>query len=234
MTINLTSGLYNCFLCNQGGRVDHNLLLQLQLTEFPPLDFETGRFTLPEIIRGPGSSRPSLLDRYHTQSGDDVFYSWWKESHVGYYVRSQKMKRLIGFSGVNWVGAPESLISTPENPLRFVEGPYDVLHSDNVCFFGIPSLMKIRCFFQEHYFVLVPDGDLWTQQYRFSILKATIESLIRLNYGFLGVEFLPRVMDPDQVKQEEVKFIPAEFFKEKLWHKTSLSSKAQQVLASLQ
>jgi hypothetical protein len=231
MTINLNTGLHNCFLCNHGGKVDHNMLLALQITDFPGLDYSTGRFSLPEIIRGPGSQRRSLLDRYHASTGDDVFYSWWNDAHVGYYLRG-KMKRLVGFSGVNWAGAPEPLLSFPDQPLRFVEGPYDVLYPDNVCFFGIPSLVKIKRFFREHFFVLVPDGDLWTSQVRFKILQSLIENLIKENLGFVGVEFLPKVMDPDE--SPDVKFIPTEFFKEKLWRNTSLSLKAQQVLASLQ
>lgn len=226
LCINLTSGLYHCFRCKAAGKVSTQLLFNLQITDFPQLDFQT-KTPLPTILAGPGSARQSKLDRYHTEIGDDIFYSWWHDQHVGYYQRGS-IKRLWGFSGMNWSTAPAPLVSSPEKPLYFVEGPYDVQGSNEVCFFGIPSIRKIYTFYREHYFILRLDGDLWTDQARFSILRALIQTLIKDNYGFLGADFLAKAKDPDQSNS---KFIPAEFFKEKIWKNASLSLKAQQALA---
>jgi hypothetical protein len=140
------------------------------------------------------------------------------------------MKKLWGFSGYSYPGAPYDLLSTPDAPLRFVEGPYDVLTPKDVCFFGIPSLSKISKFFKEHYFILVPDGDLWTDQARFRILKALVDQLIKKDYGLLGIQFIPKAQDPDEASG---RFIPVQFFKEKLWQSESISSRAQRALASL-
>lgn len=229
LSINLSTGQFHCFKCQQSGRVTPQVLFELQMTDYPALFAHSReKELLPTILAGPGTQRRSLLDRFHTPSGEDIFYSWWKDQHVGYYMRAPRMKKLWGFSGTCWYHAPVPQISSVENPLRFVEGPYDVLSPQDVCFFGIPNITKITQFYKEHYFVLVPDGDLWTAPAKFAILQSLIDQLIQKNFGFLGVEFLPQNLDPDS---GHGKFISSEFFKDRLWKKQSLSSKAQQVLA---
>jgi len=228
--IQLHTGEYNCLRCHFKGRLTTQLLFELQLRDFPSLDYNSSS-PLPEIFRGPGSSRKSKLARYHSDAGEDIFYSWWNDSHVGYYMRGHKMKKLWGFSGFNWANAPSPLISSEDNPLHFVEGPYDVQDDRTVCFFGIPSYQKINQFFKEHFFILKPDGDIWTQPGRFGIFKSILQRIIEANIGLMGVEFLPKGADPDEGYTP--KFIPVDFFKRQLWQNTSSSLKVQQELARL-
>lgn len=231
LAVNLHTGLFHCLRCNKAGKVTQQVLFELQLRDFPGLDYGTG-VAMPDVIAGPGTNRKSPLERFHTMAGEDIFKSWWHDAHVGYYLRSPTNKRLWGFSGFNWMNAPTPLTSTPDNPLYFVEGPYDVRKPQDVCFFGIPSYTKINQFFKEHFFVIAPDGDLWTQQNRFVILKGLIDRLIHQNIGLMGVLFLPKATDPDEAKN--AKLIPTDFFKRKLWSSISLSSKAQLELARVQ
>lgn len=221
--IDLKTGFYYCHRCGAKGKLDATNLLRFRLADYPEL--ESLYEPLPEIIRGPGSPRKSLLGRYHTAGGDDVFASYWPATgqalHVGYYIRGEK-KRMEGLSGINWVGAPEQpLLSSPSRPLRIVEGPYDVLTPNAVAFFGMFSFGKMEQFFRGHYFILVPDGDVWTDVTRRDIFRRSVQKILRAKMNLMGIEFLPGAKDPDEA---ESVFIPIDKVKETLCAKPSTSS----------
>jgi len=84
-----------------------------------------------------------------------------------------------------------------QNPVRIVEGPYDVIYPKDACTFGIPRSQQIRQL-QFQSVIICPDGDVWN---RIDLLRAWL--LPWKNALVVGVERLPINKDPDEVPVNE-------------------------------
>jgi hypothetical protein len=175
------------------------------LSEWKPNDF---RKIYSHLLPGPGNSRFSLLDRYHVirpQRNDDVFII---QNGIGDEIGALVVgngKRIIGESGVAWPG-DDIITSSPENPIRLVEGPYDVLYTRDVCVFGLfnPHALSML---RGHYVVLCPDGDVWGDESKLRVIR---RAAYYDQFTCLGVEYLPDGKDPDEVMAGDRHYIPLE------------------------
>lgn len=142
-----SEGLFHCLRCGVGGRLslrDYLKFLYADHRDLIPdvstaLDWED---ILDELLPGPGYSRPSALDRFHLSNVDrhyDVFLSRTPEGDIVGLALSDlahRRRMLVGTRSFGWAGA--ALTSTPQGPLRLVEGPYDVMGTQDVCTYGLP------------------------------------------------------------------------------------------------
>jgi hypothetical protein len=126
---------------------------------------------------------------------------------VGLHLRRPNSSFNFGERGFGWVGE-RAPTSSPQRPLRIVEGPYDVLEVNDVCVFGSitdQTLLDLRT----HFLILTPDGDVWLdKKKRFKFLKLLVDPRILISDAIMGIEYLPDGLDPDEVLPEERGFIP--------------------------
>lgn len=164
-----------------------------------PLD--DGR--IPELHKGPGISRPSLLDRYHVKYQRKVWDAFLMRTvngvQTGKHLRYYKDSRMEGHRGFGYVG--DNLRTSPDRPAILVEGPYDVVDSDHVSCYGliVPNLLrKLR----GHFVVLCPDGDVWQKPKlaaRFVHMMDEVRSLQWFGATIVGIHLLSNGKDPDEV-----------------------------------
>lgn len=223
-SVNLKSGKYHCFRCRASGKLTTAQLFTLIMRagvdavfDNPAGDFDQER-EIPELEPGAALSRPSALNRFHLRQ-DHILWDAFEirdamdEAVCGVYLRSTRNKdsRICGGGGFGWVG--EHLpTSTPQRPLRVVEGPYDVLHPRDICSFGMVTngLQDLK----GHYLVLCPDGDVWLDGQLFLEFARKVYRYIwsqRPGPYIVGLEFLPDGLDPDQVPIPDREFLPREF-----------------------
>lgn len=199
--------MFYCVRCRTGGRLPLSAYLRLVVNG--PLRGKVGpdpddwEELLDELEPGPGNERPSALDRFHLidplEGTVDVFLSRSLDGDIiGMACVSTSRKTITGKRGIGFAG--DELVSSPEAPIRIVEGPYDVLSERDVCVFGLPGAKTMRQL-KGHFVILCPDGDVWPDfDKRNTILKA-----LAVTDGpvFLGVEMLKPDEDPDDVPYEE-------------------------------
>lgn len=224
-SVNLMTGAYHCFRCNTSGRYTSrevfNLAgdLHLDLSELPDApDIENAP---PILIPGAGSSRLSALPRFHHTTWDpdheridtwDDFELWNSRGteRAGILSRLGKKARIHGNRGYGW-SSENPRLSDPDNPLRFVEGPYDVLDDDEIMVSGTLSPWKIAQDFKSHFIILTPDGDVWESKgLRRTFLYGLKRVLEQGVVSVVGVELIPDGKDPDQVAPEDRIFISQE------------------------
>jgi len=230
------AGLYYCVRCHRGGRLPLSVYLRL-LTDGPlrsggdALD-DDWEDLLEELDPGPGSQRFSALDRFHI--GDpgggalDVFLSRNVDGEIvglalaGEGRKTVEGRKLFGFAG------DEALVSTPDDPLRIVEGPYDVLSDRDVCVFGLPSVKVMRRL-RGHFVLLCPDGDVWPDFTKRQVIMRALSDTRGPMY--VGVEMLRDGEDPDEIPYEDRRRVDArklvlrwkEDLRRKRWQKTFTS-----------
>lgn len=221
MSIN-GDGLFHCVRCNAGGKlsstdflrhVDSSLLSQINISNNTTSNSHW-KYVYDDLLPGPGNQRHSLLPRYHTDIGGkphDVFVC--RDSRgdpIGLAtVSPDGQKSIMGNKGVSWVG-DGILLSSPDSPIRLVEGPYDVMYSNDVCVYGIPDANALY-HLRTHSIILCPDGDVWTFEKRQILLKL-LRTITSNNTPcqILGMEKLPDDLDPDECPVEHRQFIPVE------------------------
>lgn len=213
LRIHLDSGLYFCHRCNEKGRVTPSLLARLNLLDLPSVDF-LHQELIPELYRGPLTSRESLLPRWNTGQAD-AFKIYWlgQPEPVGYYLRGSQ-KKILGFTGFAWPENPKPILSDASAPLRLVEGPYDVKHPQDVCTFGLFNPKLIASQLKHHYFILSPDGDVWTSPSRKRAFFSALTSIIKSKLNLVGVEFHEANQDPDD--RDAQTLIPLKYLQERI------------------
>jgi hypothetical protein len=209
--VNTDTRLYFCHRCGRGGRLSHADYAAVVAGNAPLVSAKKRadwqRF-LPNLMPGAATARPSALDRFHLPAlGDldptDVFLS--RDYHgntIGVCLCAGKLKKLFGKKGIGFAGE-EPLVSSWHNPLRLVEGPYDVLSPADVCCFGLigPSAYAQLAY---QWVILCPDGDVWVKPHLRKYLRRMLYDTSR--YGkacIVAVERLPDNQDPDNVPIEE-------------------------------
>lgn len=196
-SVNITTRLYHCFRCSESGKLSVDQFIELTGVLPGLLSIETRRddiLDLP-ILKGPGSSRPSGLDRHHVhyRGGDwDVFLSRTPTGKlVGLSMRSGKDSRSYGVRALGYAGA-----SLDGSWVRLVEGPYDIIDPEHdVCTFGFPTRAQLK-HLRAYQVVLCPDGDVWLSERK---LAAYFAPLLDTTIPIIAIEIIPNGKDPDEV-----------------------------------
>lgn len=206
-SINLTTGLYHCHRCGEGGRYSPYHIARLTgvvLTTLGPPDQ-----TMPKkevdismaaemLLDGPGSTRHSALARYHitTRTHDlvDAFMSRSPAGIVrGVHLRRPGWSRNVGERRLGFPG--NSLWWSPSTPRRIVEGPYDVLADNDICTFGMPTVRQLSQL-SAHSLIFCPDGDVWPNE---ALLGRYLATITHWPLKVVGFEILEKDQDPDDV-----------------------------------
>lgn len=208
-SINLRSGKFYCLKCGAKGVLTIKQLLALadyaDVSIFVGEDRDDPEIVLPDLTPGPATRRYSMLDRWkHFRDGEwrDAFPMHEPDGTlVGIYLRGDgKTSEILGEVGYSWVEG-EVLRSTPNDLYRIVEGPYDVLESNDLCIFGTISRGRLESL-RGQYLLLCPDGDVWTDPGLLKQFRNTLRWLLRRPWNapmLVGVEYLPDNKDPDEV-----------------------------------
>lgn len=201
-------GRYHCFRCGVGGRFKTSdyfkLLIPLlaagaDLDDAPMDDQQVMAELEQQLLPGPGSERDSALERNHLKTRTGMLDVFRSRSASGDQVGllgvdpATRRRQMWGVRAIGWVG--DRLLSTPEEPLRLVEGPYDVLDERTVCAFGTPSRKTFRNL-RGQYIIACPDGDIWIEPTK---RRLFLEAILCDEANIVGVEVLPPDLDPDQV-----------------------------------
>lgn len=214
LSVDLMKGFYYCVRCNAGGRLaPKHLFAMAQAVGAEVYVSELGETDqdreLPDLQPGPGNSRGSQLSRYHLPRRDD--HGEWDAFQMrdplynlvsGIHLRSGKDRVNLGDSGIGWVGEGP-LLSSATQPLRVVEGPYDVVMPWDVCVFGFLSVNRLRSL-RGHFLTLCPDGDVWTKPDLTRSFLKTLRWSINDPAAphVLELEVLPDGKDPDEMSGE--------------------------------
>ena len=221
-SINLRSGLYFCLRCNARGKLGRKD--QFELFGSLPVSMPASAVEetdsqdqfeeiLDKLEEGPPWSRPSLLPRYtYTDGGGNdwdafISYDLHDGAEIGVLLRladtEQKRAYFYGTRGFSWVG--DTLPSSTREPIRLVEGPYDVVTKQDVVVFGLLSKYTVGEFAGENV-ILCPDGDIWQKENLrrpfFTLLRYLIHQSYKMPW-LVGVEFLPDGKDPDEVAPKD-------------------------------
>lgn len=212
-SVNLKTGAYHCHRCKVGGFLSTKRRMALAMHSESTLS-EQRLIDYDQLIPGAGSSRRSLLPRFHFRKGEEVWDAFEmrnpKSGEVaGIHLRRPGASHTMG-NGVAWA---TRLLSSEDQPLRLVEGPYDVLYPEDLCCFGLPSTKILRAL-MGHYVILCPDGDVWENE----DLKRQILKLLwgRSRCNIIGIEYIKDGKDPDEVPVEDRELIPTRVIKQ-LW-----------------
>lgn len=226
LSVNITTGAYYCYRCNTKGLAPAHIRVDLLgvmpgEVKYDKQDFED---LLPQLLKGSKSGRKTKLPTYHYQDEVgrffDAFLLWDDydtEEPVGVLLRNadgNKFSKIVGEKHRSWPYAPDNLTSSADTPLRIVEGPYDVLGDNDVAIHGLITRGTLQELFG-HYVVLCPDGDVWeNDQLRFQFRNLVRWCVRQGEFTFVGVEFLPNGLDPDDVPLEQRTLIDPEQLQE--------------------
>lgn len=199
LSLNLATNLYHCHRCGKGGKLSKKEREDwgIEPTFLVPSLPHHNAPALLDILPGPGSTRPSLLPRYHLSVAEglvDVFQMTTLRGQLrGYHLRPTWERRSFRSQGQTGFGVPTNL----KVPIRLVEGPYDVLTLQDVCTFGFPKTYHLKAL-KSIRIILCPDGDVWqdpekTRTYFSPFLE--METLLSI----LAIEYIPGGRDPDEV-----------------------------------
>jgi hypothetical protein len=212
LSLNLKQGLYHCFRCGASGSIPPGALLTLCAREGIAMNLGKVEEKELDVHEGPASSRPSMLKRYHAIAPGGKKGIWdafelrdpQTSLQTGWMMRSGKASLMTSFLGTGLMWPEGGLTSDAV----VVEGPYDVLHPDEVAVGGFISWSKVKMLIGRNIY-LYPDGDTWQDPYLFSMLKETIRSALRSRMLYLeGVFRIPsKKVDPDQVKAREALYM---------------------------
>jgi hypothetical protein len=212
--VNIHKGVYNCLRCKIAGRVSDAQLLELSNYThlFSAAATNEGmHFTEVLSILSPGAatSRRSQLSRYQLPFGEQVLDAFILRdpkdgSEVGVYTRgAKKYSHVYGERGFSW-SYDGPLLSSPDHPIRLVEGPYDILTSQDVACYGTISKEVLRPL-AGHSVILTPDGDIWTDYDKRASFLNTLNHLMRPGsmIDLVGLELLMDGKDPDEVPVDQ-------------------------------
>lgn len=220
-SVNTIKYVFHCYRCGISGKLTNAQMISL-VHELPNMDFITKEVqshsrllkdVLKELVVGAGSPRDSRLSRWHFgEQNSDAFLSRSATGEVvGVHIRPQNKDKIKTY-GMSAFGFEEDeLLSSPKEPLRIVEGAYDVLFPRDVCVFGTINHGKLQALVG-HYVILCPDGDVWERPELLKQFHYTVKQLV-LNYHgrgswITGIEYIPKGKDPDEVAPTGRIYIP--------------------------
>lgn len=211
--INPVKAVGHCMKCDYSPKITPAQLFKIfQTYDFDlAITVEREDEELPQLSPGAGSDRYSALDRFHVVD-DDILYDAFisrtpgnPDDIAGIYLRGpNKFSRMDGRKSLGWSG--NRLVSSADDPIILVEGPYDVRSDRYVCVFGMITKSSLK-YLTGHYVILMPDGDIWfDEKRRRSLITLAIES----GYKFPGpavteVYYIKDGKDPDEAQNGDVR-----------------------------
>ncbi len=222
-SVNTIKYVFHCYRCGISGKLTDAQMLSL-IHELPNLNFITKEVhahsrllkdVLEELEIGAGSSRDSRLSRWHYGEHDAFLSRSAIGEVVGVHIRAQNKDKIKSYGVLAFGFAEDELLSSPKEPLRIVEGTYDVLFPRDVCVFGTISSGKLQSLVG-HYVILCPDGDVWQRPELLKQFHYTVKQLV-LNYNgrgswITGIEYIPEGKDPDEVSPIDRQYIPIQTY----------------------
>lgn len=213
LSIDPVTGMYHCFRCKAGGKLPVRILfslLQAQNMEVylaTDIDGEDGEEKEEKGLiyyPGAGTIRPSLLPRFHTAEGHDAFESFDSLGNlVGVQVRKPgKQHYTVGKTLFAWAD-PRGLVSTVDDPLTLVEGPYDVVDERDVAVFGVIHKKALKRL-AGHYVILKPDGDVYQKPDLRRGFIAMLKARSELRATIVGIDVLLSGKDPDEADEGDI------------------------------
>lgn len=215
-------GLYHCYKCGAGGKLSPKERRELMLDERFEGPWSSSNVkqswnsVFQRLLPGPGNTRESALDRYHLIR-DDSYYDVFKSTTpFGTMIGLQLVdvatgkKKMLGKKGVAVSEEFRNATFSDHLP-NLVEGPYDVLESNDVCTFGIPSVTHFKLFKEWPAITITPDGDIWSKPRLLAQLKSTVKQ----GQKYVQVEGVQRIvqayLDPGD-RPDEIEFLEVEEF----------------------
>lgn len=210
--IYVDSGNFHCYRCNTHGYLTLNELLSLTLNNIIPLAQGKRELNLGELPAdltpvhgiGPlnrfsGVQSRYALNRPSLKGPIEIFESKDRMGNVTGYQLRASWDKICRSMGVLTLGYAPSNLSNVDY-IRLVEGPYDVIDSNDACCWGLPRFTNLE---QLKYIplVLCPDGDVWTDPKQ--ALRWFKPFLTSGQYLIEYVEVLPFDKDPDEVPINE-------------------------------
>lgn len=229
LNVDLRRFIYHCYRCGYSGKLSASDAFKLFdrlnleiILYINPRDLENrDPLELPELIPGAGSDRRSLLSRFHLPSSSGTIYDAFEMRDprdnviCGIHLRSGNKKLTLGDSGFSWVG-DEPILSSFDDPIILVEGPYDVIDPKCLCMYGFLSSLRLGLL-KGHTVALCPDGDVWLEKFLFSRIARTIQKMLSSQLVYLyGLYMLPNGLDPDEVDDLSQFWIPRAKIKDRL------------------
>ena len=210
-------GSYHCFRCTEHGNLPAAMYLQTleALAKIPLGDYKATSLAAALAVLEPGAAtpRPSKLPRHHLRDREGIVWEGFiaYDQHgdaVGLSLIHGAARKTYGTRGIGTQGKP--LVSTFTDPLRVLEGPWDILDTHDICTFGSISKAHLKML-SHQYIILCPDGDVWMKPELRKYLRKLLKQL--LIYGdpvVTEVEFIMGGKDPDEVPPEERIKLPLE------------------------
>lgn len=190
MGIDLSSGLWYCHRCGQGGRLTASQFIEytsdIDIAVPEPIKDLSEYDTLPFL---PDNRFTLLKSQYNYE---EQYKQWAMRKPdgtvIGYHHRFEggKDSENIGHRGLGYVG--NALTST--DILRVVEGVYDVVLPDDVCVFGKITSSSLKMI--AHYpLCLCPDTDIVYTRNSLQNFAKTVRHNTNVEY----VEILPKTFN---------------------------------------
>lgn len=212
--VNVIKGVGHCMKCGYSPVLSPKQLFEIYNTYGMEIEATYEReesSIVAQISPGPGSPRFSALDRFHYEE-DGILYDAFVSRRPsspgdinGVYLRGpNKFSRMEGKKLIAWPG--NSLVSSEDDPIIVVEGPYDVRGDRYSCVFGLIAKRSLQNY-ASHHVILMPDGDIWEDQIKWrSLLRLALDS----GYKFLGpivheVWYIRDGKDPDEATNSDVR-----------------------------
>lgn len=230
-SVAVRSGLYYCFRCGTTGKFSGNQVMELLYhsghgIDSVGLEMEIDQYDLnalyENLLPGPAIPRKTRAKRYNTAVEGvgrvDVFEMFHPDRSLsGILQRAQGYSRVYGERGLIWPSRAESLSSSQDNPIRVVEGPYDIQDDRTFAVSGLITFRALEKFFRYQYLILTPDGDIWTKpdltrQFIRLLKKATLST----SFKIAGVEIISGGRDPDEVDVKDRSLINPDLILEKV------------------
>jgi len=215
LKVNMITGLYFCMRCSQGGKFSTKEMLKYSSQEQLLIHNDTPLLPVPkEVVSehdlrlGAGMPRKSFLDRYHVTFRGSLWDAFEMKypggSSAGVYLRTQnKISYIAGEKGVAWKGKGP-LLSSFSEPIRIVEGPYDVIQKGDVCVFGAITSNILQKYFLGQYVILAPDGDVWRKTYLAQQIYKALVIAQQKGVCIIGLELFKDGKDPDEVNLQDI------------------------------
>lgn len=214
LSVNLTKSVFYCVRCGYSGSLTTRQLLELAIRyDLGALASVPASHVIESVEETAGSPRFSALKRQHYTDSSDVTWDVFEirdpihNEQVGQYLRNGSQSLIMGESGLGWVG--DRLISSADQPLRVVEGPYDVLERRDVCCYGFLRSQILKQL-RGHYVLLCPDGDVWQDEFLREKFKRFLSWALHSPKApeVIGLEMLPDGKDPDECHPADRLFVP--------------------------
>jgi hypothetical protein len=197
-----------CYRCQHSSRLSVDQYIDLLLGETTIDEIIQGDWKPPQDVIRHYQGRETLLVKYFDPSMQNDCFSMRNQRGqlIGWHERKpNKVMHNQGQRGINWYGADDGieLISSPDNCLDVVEGPFDVTATNRVPVFGEITYGSLRQLRYQH-LVLWPDPDVLDSPYK---RKAFVNMAQRVHDNLAFVHGI-KISNADPDRATKVRYIP--------------------------